>query len=321
MINIYVITQELDESIILEGLDGWGTLKYIPCTTEKDIIENCKDADVLISLYEPITSSVMDALKRLKFISLASIGYDTVDVDYASRKGIYVANIPNYCVEEVTDHTVALILTLSRKLFIYNRLVQQGKWLYEGAGRDIFRLSTRTLGLLGFGNIARKVALRMKSFGCRIIAYDPYVSEEVAGEIGVELVRMEKLLEESHIISLHLPLNKETEKLLNRRTFSLMSQKPILVNCARGGVIDEKALVEALDSGQVSAAGLDVLESEPPDLENCELLHRDNVILTPHAAFYSSNSMEEAHVRAMDHVKYFLQGHLDKIPLVNRLDQ
>ncbi|KUK56579.1 MAG: Dehydrogenase [Synergistales bacterium 53_16] len=321
MTNIYLITQELDETIILEGLAGCGTLKYIPCTTEKDIMENCKDADILISMYEPITSSVMDVLERLKFISLFSIGYNTVDVDCASRKGIYVANIPNYCVEEVADHTVALILTLSRKLFIYNQRVQQGEWRYDCAGKDIFRLSSRTVGLLGLGNIARKVASRMKSFGCRVIAYDPYIGKQLADDLGVELMSMEGLLGESHVISLHLPLNGETEKLLNKKTFSLMSQKPILVNCARGGVIDEKALVDALDSGQISAAGLDVLESEAPDLGNCGLLHRDNVILTPHAAFYSCNSMEESYVRGMDHVKYFLQGRLDKISLVNRLDR
>lgn len=318
MKKIYLITEDYDPATVGTLLADYGELRYVPCKTERDIIENCRDAEILISLYEPITPHVMDALTQLKFICLASIGYDAVDVDYATRKKIYVANMPHYCLNEVAEHTIALILALHRRLFIYNEQVQKGIWRYDCAGQDIFRLSTRTVGLLGFGKIAREVAKRIKPFGCRIVAYDPYVVQEVANGYGVDLLDFETLLEVSHIISLHLPLTKETRKLINKETISLMSQKPILVNCARGDLIDEAALVEALDSGQISGAGLDVFETEPPDLERCNLLNRKNVILTPHAAFYSIDSIEESLIHIKNNVRYFLQGCFDKIALVNK---
>jgi phosphoglycerate dehydrogenase-like enzyme len=143
------------------------------------------------------------------------------------------------------------------------------------------------------------------------------VDEEVGKNAGVEIVSMEILLEESHIISVHMPLTRNTENFFDQKTFSLMKQKPMFINCARGGVVDEDDLIEALDHGQVTAAGLDVLKSETPDLENCQFLHRENVILTPHAAFYSFNSMEESQILTVEHVRYFLEGQLAKIPLVN----
>lgn len=321
MLKIYLITDDLDEKMAREKLTPYGEFFYWPCRTEQEIIDNCKDANILISLYEPITSRVMSALTQLRFISLASIGYNTVDMDYATDSKIHVSNNPNYCTEEVADHTVALILALNRGLFQYHKSVQQDKvWLYDIAGPDMHRLSTRTLGLAGFGSIARKVAGRMKAFGSRVMAYDPYVAKEVGEGLGVEIVPLGTLLEESHIISVHMPLTRNTENFFNRERFCLMKQKPMFINCARGGVVDEDDLIEALDNGQVSTAGLDVLKSETPDLENCGFLNRDNVILTPHAAFYSLNSMEESQILTVEHVKCFLQGQLTKIPLVNRVE-
>lgn len=264
----------------------------------------------------------MKALTGLKYISLASIGYNTVDLDFATKRQIHVSNNPNCCIEEVADHTASLILAINKGLFQYHKSIQQDKaWIYNIVGPNVYRLSTRTLGLVGFGSIARKVADRMQAFGCKVIAHDPYVDKEIGQKQGVEMVTLENLLENSHIISVHMPLTESTTNFFNKNIFNLMKQKPIFINCARGGVVDEDALIEALDTGQVAAAGLDVLKSETPDLENCGFLHRDNVILTPHAAFYSLNSMEESQIFTINHVEYFIHNQLDKIPLVNRVEK
>lgn len=317
MFKTYIVTDDMDPKIAEYVLGDYSQVTFIPSPTEEDIIKNCKDADALISLYEPIGAKVMDNLPDLKLISLLSIGFDTIDIDYARKKNIYVSNNPNYCIEEVADHTVAFILALNRRLFEYNRAVKEEKiWQYHNIKGNIHRLSKQTLGLAGFGKIAQNVAKRMKAFGCEILAYDPYIDKEVGERYGVRMVSLDELLENSHIISLHMPLNDSTKNFFNRDVFSKMKKSPIFINCARGGVVDEEALLEALDKGWVSAAGLDVLSTEEPDLENCEFVKRDNVILTPHAAFYSVESNEEAQILAAKHVEYFIKGQLEKIPLI-----
>lgn len=317
MFKTYIITDDINAEIAKQALDEYSEVIYCPSSTEDEIIRNCSDADAIISLYEPMTAQVMDAIPNLKFISVASIGFNTVDVNHARIKGIKVSNNPNYCVEEVADHTTALILTLARKLFQYNKSVQEHKiWKYDAAGQDIYRLSSRTIGLVGFGSISRKVAQRLKAFGCTIMAYDPFVPQDIGNKYGVDIVSIDEILSKCDVISTHMPLNNDTANFFNRDVFERMKKKPIFINCARGGVVDEQALLDALDAGILSAAGLDVLESENPDLENCSFLGRENVILTPHAAFYSQQSMEEAQTLTVLHVKYFILGQYNKIPLV-----
>lgn len=317
MFKTYIISGDLNENKARTLLRGHSQVIYSPSLTEDDIIKNCSDADALISLYEPVTAKVIDALSNLKFISVAAIGFNNIDVNYAKNRGIHVSNNPNYCIEEVADHTSALILSLSRKLFQYNKAVHEYKiWKFNAAGGDIYRLSHLSVGLFGFGNISKKVAQRLQAFGCSIIAYDPFISKEAGGEYGVKLVSLDEILKSSDIISVHMPLNKSTLGFFNEEIFSRMERKPIFINCSRGGLVNEKALLNALDVGLVSAAGLDVLESEIPDLDNCDFIGRDNVILTPHAAFYSQQSVAENLTLAVEHVKYFIKGQLDKIPLV-----
>lgn len=317
MFKTCVITDEVAIEKVQKVLSGVSEVEYKRSITEDEIIKNCIDADGIISLYEPITSKVMDALPNLKFISLASIGFDTVDVKYAKEKGIHVSNNPNYCVEEVADHAASLILTLSREIIEYNKSVKEDKvWQYDAAGENIYRLATRTLGLVGFGSISRKLAHRIQAFGTTVIAFDPFLSKEAGAEYNVEMVSIEELLERSNIISIHMPLNDKTKSFFNEDKFNQMKAKPIFINCARGEIVDEDALLKAIDSGIVSAAGLDVLYSENPDLENCELVNRDNVILTPHAAFYSQESMEEAQTFAAMHVEDFINNNLKDIPLI-----
>lgn len=317
MFKTYVISGDLNGSKAKMLLKDCSQVMHISSQTEEEIIKNCGDADALISLYEPITAKVIDSLPNLKFVSVAAIGYNYVDTNYAKKKGVRVSNNPNYCIEEVADHTAAMILALTRKLNQYNEAVQKDRiWVFNAAGDDMFRLSYLTVGLCGFGNISKRVAKRMKAFGCSIIAYDPYVTAEKGMEFGVEMVSMDNVLETADIISVHMPLTNDTKKFFNKNIFERMGKRPIFVNCSRGGLVDENALIYALDVGLVSAAGLDVLESETPDLDNSGLLGRNNVILTPHAAFYSKQAVEENLTLASEHVKYFIYGQLDKIPLV-----
>lgn len=317
MFKTYIITDDIDPKKVENVLENYSQIRFIPSPTEEDIIKNCRDADALISLYEPITSKVFDNLPNLKIVSLLSIGFNTVDVDYAKQMGVRVSNNPNYCLEEVADHTTAFILTLNRRLFEYNKAVKQEKiWKYDNLSGKIHRLSSQTLGLAGFGSIAQKVAKRMKAFGCNVLAYDPFIPKEIGETHGVQIVTLDELLENGDIISAHMPLNDSTRNFFSKETFSKMKKSPIFINCARGGIVDENALLEALDRGLISAAGLDVLSSEEPDLENCEFIERDNVILTPHAAFYSEESNEEAQIFTAKHVEYFIKGQLDKIPLI-----
>lgn len=317
MFKTCVITDEVAIEKVEKVLSSISEVEYKRSITEDEIIKNCADADAIISLYESITPKVMDALPNLKFISLASIGFDTVDVKYAKEKGIHVSNNPNYCVEEVADHAAALILTISRGIVKYNESVKKYKvWQYDAAGEEIYRLATRTLGLVGFGSISRKLAHRIQAFGTSVIAYDPFLSEDAGKDYDVEMVSIDELLEKSDIISIHMPLNDKTKAFFNEERFNQMKKKPIFINCARGEIVDEDALVAAIDAGLVSAAGLDVLYSENPDLEKSELVRRENVILTPHAAFYSQESMDEAQTFAAKHVEHFINEDLKEIPLI-----
>lgn len=317
MFKTYITSADLVESRARKVLSEYSQVIHAPSQSEDDIINNCKDANALISLYEPITSKVIDLLPNLKFISVAAIGYNNVDINHAKKKGIHVSNNPNYCADEVADHTSTLILALCRKLFQYNKAVHEHKiWKFNAAGEDIYRISHLTLGLFGFGNIAKKVAQRLQAFGCMIMSYDPFIATEEGEKYGVKMVSIDELLKHSNIISVHMPLNKDTSGFFNKELFSRMKKEPIFINCSRGGLVNEKDLLDALDAGLVSAAGLDVLESETPDLHNCDFIGRDNVILTPHAAFYSQQSVEENLTLAAEHVKHFIEGQLNKIPLV-----
>lgn len=317
MFKTYIITDDVGLEIVSRVLGDKSEVKFIPSPTENEIIKNCSDAEALISIYEPVTAKVIDALPNLKFISVASIGFNMVDIRHAKEKNVLVSNNPNYCIEEVADHAAALILTISRKIVEYNKSVKVDKvWKYEAVGEKINRLRTRKLGLVGFGSISKKLAHRMQAFGCEVIAYDPFVSQESATLSGVKLTSIEELLEQSDIISIHMPLNPHTRLFFNEEKFNAMKRKPIFINCARGEIVDEDALLEALDNGLISYAGLDVLSSENPVLENCSFVNRENVILTPHAAFYSQEAMEDAQVFAAKHIVHYLENNLDKIPLV-----
>lgn len=310
---------DLDEE--REVFKGFAEIVKIPCKTEEDLIENCKDADAVICCYEPFTARVMDNLPNLKVISFKAIGVNYVDLNAAKERNIAVTNIPQYCVNEVADHTVAFILCINRRIVQFHKSVQQDKaWKYDLCP-DMTRFSECTVGLLGFGNISRLLAARLKGFGPRMIAYDPFVSQKQADEYGVKLVELGDLYETADYISCHLPLNKSTEKTLNSEAFAKMKTGVVLINTSRGGVIDEEALVAALDSGKVGFAALDVLTEERPDMGSNPFRGRDNVILTPHVAFYSLSAVRDAKVQSAENILYYLKGEYEKCHIVNGVNK
>ncbi len=278
------------------------------CPTEAQIIAAAKDADAVISLFEPFTKKVIDSLPKLRLISQIGIGYDFIDVDTATEAGVIVANTPDYCLEEVSDHTMALLLACARKITRLDNTVKQGKW-YESRilTSPQFKLRGQTLGLVGFGQIARTVVRKAQGFGLRVIAYDPYISEASAQGHYVELVDLDSLLRESDYISVHAPLTKESRHMFALEQFKKMKPTAFLINTARGGLVDEQALYTAITEGHIAGAGLDVLETEPPEADN-PLLKLDSVIITAHTAQASDTAMAELMRRPGEEVVQVLEG-------------
>lgn len=256
---------------------------------EEEIFKIIEDADAIVTVYAEVTKKMIDAAKKCKVIVRTGIGVNNIDIDAATNKGIPVANVPDYCYDEVSDHTIALALALSRKVVIFNGKVKNKEWNHESA-KPILAMRAQTFGLIGFGNISRLVAKKVKVFGFTVIAYDPYIKSEVAKEMGVKLVDIETLLKEADFISLFTPLTPETKHLINEKTLKLMKPTAFLINTARGPLVDEKALYKALKDKWITGAALDVMEQEPPAKDN-PLLDLDNTIITPHVAFMSEKSV------------------------------
>jgi len=269
------------------------------------LIEACAQADAVLTDYAEFDREVLEKMPHCKVISVAATGWDCVDIDAAKDLGISVCCINEYCTDEVADHTLALILALNRKLFAYHQQVQdQLSWAYDDIS-GIHRLSGQSLGIIGFGRIGRAVAKRAAGFGINVLVFDPYQKDYKAEACVVEL---DELLRKSDIISLHTSLNRNNLNMIDGGAFLKMDRKPMLINVARGALVDEKALVYALDHDLISGAALDVLSDEPPSLKKHPLLDRENVILTPHVAFYSEQSMlENRRVSALN-ITNFLAG-------------
>lgn len=319
MIKIYQITEDCNKDTIKNSLEGEFEYFYLPCKSEEEIIQKCHDADVLISIYEPITKKVMDELKNLKYIALGSIGYNMVDADYAARKNILLSNNPAYCIEEVADHTMALILNLLRRISIFNKSVKEDKiWDYNLLGNSLRRISSLKAGIIGFGSIGRLLAKRLKAFDSTVYAYDPYVEDEVFKSAGVLKANLEDIEKSCDIISIHLPLLEETYNIIDRDFLNKLGKKPILINCSRGGLIDQKALEEALEKNLITGLGLDVLADENPDLTGLKFLKNENLIITPHVAFYSRESIEEADSNVGKYISSFMKNDFKNIPLIGK---
>lgn len=270
---------------------------------EDDLIRVCKGADGLINQYARLTRRVLENLPKCKVISRYGVGLDPVDLRAATDFGIIVANVPDYCIREVADQTLSMILALIRKIVFFDQKVKSGQWDFR-QGRPIHQIKGKTLGLVGCGRIGLEVAKRILSFGVSVVAFDPYIQKV---RKGVQLTDFDTVLKESDFISIHCPLNESTRHLIGEKEFKKMTKKPLLINTSRGPIIDEKALIQALVEGRVSGAGLDVLEQEPPDPQN-PFLKMENVILSPHVGFYSEESIHELKRRAAQIVSTVLSG-------------
>ena len=277
------------------------------CNTEVEVIEVAKDADGIINQYAPITRKVIESLKRCKVIARYGVGVDNIDVEAATEHGIIVANVPDYCVDEVSTHAIALILACARGITLLDRKRREKKWDFTLA-KPIFRTKGKILGLFGLGRIAKIIAQKASGFGFKIIAYDPYVSKV---DSGIRLVEFSQLLSDSDFISIHSPLTEETRHLFGENELKKMKKTAYLINTARGPIVDEKALYKALENKWIAGAALDVMEKEPPDWEN-SLLKLDNLIITPHISFYSEESYVELKTKTAKAVLSVLKGELPR---------
>ena len=257
--------------------------------SEDELIEATRQADGVIVGGYRITRRAIEQMERCRIIIRTGVGFEVIDLDAATERGIVVANVTDYCSEEVANHALALLLACSRKILRFDRAVRAG----DRASVPLAPMGTlygETLGLLALGNIGRAMARRGQALGMNVIAYDPYLDPNIAADMGVDLVPMDDLLRRSDYVSVHVPLSEKTYHMISHEQLRLMKPTAYIINTSRGGVIDEAALIEALNKGVIAGAGLDVVEKEPisPDNPLCAL---DNVVLTPHTAFYSDASL------------------------------
>lgn len=289
--------------------------ELIEVTDPKMIVEECKDADAVIDTYAELGADIINEMEKSKLIIRNGIGVNTIDVDTCNEKGIMVANVPSYCLDEVATHAISLMLAVGRKIVLLNNTVSEGVWDVK-KGIPIYSLQNKTLGLVGLGKIPRLVKEKSVPFGLNVIAYDPYVSAEDAKALGVEKVEMDRLIEQSDYISIHCPLTPETRGLFNSDAFKKMKKSAYIINTARGPVIDEADLIEALQNDEIAGAGLDVLTSDSVDKNN-PLLKMDNVVITPHAAWYSEESIVTRRRQTIESVISVLEGG-EPASLINR---
>ncbi|XID91367.1 C-terminal binding protein [Paenibacillaceae bacterium WGS1546] len=280
------------------------------CNTEAEVIDFCRAAHAILTNHSPFTEAVIDQLEQCKVIVRYGIGYDNVDTAAAARRNIPVVNVPDYGIQEVADHALALLLGVVRRIPRMDRNVRTGDWSIDSLG-PIMGLRGKVLGLAGFGNIAREVARRAQSFNMETIAYDPFVPEAAFQALGVRKVDFGTLLAESDVISSHLPLIEATKHLFDRKAFARMKRTGVLINTSRGGVIQTDDLVQALVDGTIRGAALDVFEEEPLALDH-PLLSLEQCLLSPHAAWYSEDSKARLQQYAALEVKRVLEGQRPK---------
>ena len=266
-----------------------------PDPSEETLTSLAKDVEGIMFCFAEVTSKVLENASNCKVAARFGIGVDNVDISKATELGIIVTNVPDYCMDEVTDHALGMILALNRRFLPHTKSVTDGNWKNVTLDKVMHRTRGSVLGIVGFGRIGRSLASKGNGFGFNIIAYDPLL--KTGDNInGVEIVDFEHLLKSSDYISLHVPLIPQTKGMIGKKELSLMKKGSIIVNCARGGLIDENALADSISSGHISGAGLDVVEPTPPKSDN-PLFTLENVIITPHTAFFSQASTLELETR------------------------
>jgi len=307
-LNVLVTDYEYEtlayESSVLERIGA--QLVPAQCRTREEIIAKAKDADALLVQYAQIDAEILKALPRLRAIARYGVGVDVIDVDAATAAGVCVVNVPDYCEHEVSDHAFALLLASARKIVHQNQIVKSGTWDYN-LSKPVYRIQDKTLGIVGFGKISRRLAQKARAFGLNILVYDPYVEKDLESEYHVQLVGLNDLMRQSDFVSVHTPLTNTTQGMIGEKQLALMKDSSVIINTARGPVIDEPALIHALESGSIAGAALDVLAHEPVKQDN-PLLKMDNVILTMHIGWYSEEAQVELQTKAAQGIADVLTG-------------
>lgn len=302
-----------DAHIERKIIEGAGfTLVAAQCKSEDDVIDLARNANAVITQYAHVGARAINAFTRCSVVARYGTGVDIVDVDAATRRNILVTNVPNdWCEDEVADHAVALLLTVARKLRNYDRATRAGVWRWQ-SGQPIHRLRGRMLGLLSFGAIAREIATRAAGFGMRVIAHDPYISPADIAAHHAASVSFDELIEQADYLVIQAPLTKDTHNLISDAQFRRMKPSAILINTARGPIVNDSALYRALKEGWIAGAGLDDIEEEPAKQRDWKpknpLFSLDNVVITPHAAYYSEESIQTVRDFAAQEVVRVLSG-------------
>jgi len=287
--------------------EAGGEFNFLKCPSEEEVITQARDADVLVSFYVGITRRVIESLENCRLIIRIGIGYDIVDVQAATERGIYVANIPDYCLDEVSDHAMALLLNCVRKIVKFSRNSQAGIWGYQ-KGVPIHSLRGRTLGIVGLGKIGRRLVPKAKAFGLRVVANDPYIPDDIFKLMEVERYEdFHHMLKDCDYVSSHVCLSPETEGMFGEREFQLMPNHGIFINTSRGKVVQQDALRKALEENWIAAAGIDVLEKEPFEADD-PILKLENVSITPHVAWYSEESLQAVIDKTAEEIGRALRG-------------
>nr|AUN37480.1 D-3-phosphoglycerate dehydrogenase [uncultured bacterium] len=305
-------TTEQERTILAQA---GAELTVAQCKTANEVCETAMAADALLVQWAPVNAEVIAALKNCRAIVRYGIGVDNVDLTAAKARGIPVCNVPDYCIDDVADHTFALAISLARQLPQIDARLRGGTWKIV-PDRPMPAFGEMVFATAGFGRIAQAVLKRARAFNFQLAAYDPYVSDKAFQQAEVRRLSLEELFEEADILSLHSPLTEETRHMVNRVRLRQMKPTAIIVNTARGGLIDTKALAEALQSGVISGAGLDVYETEPLSADHL-LRSCQNVLLTSHVAWYSESSVPQLQRMAAEEIVRALRGE----PLKNQVNK
>ena len=294
-------------------------MTIIKCSTEAELIDACTDADAVVAgRLNSFPRSVIGNLSKCRLIHRMAAGYENIDVDAATDYAICVSNAGDFNSEEVAEHAMTMMLASARKLIRFDQRVRQGKWNAEGRAelqkllRPMHQVKGKTLGIIGFGNVGRLLVPKARGFEMRVMAYDPFTKQEWFDKLGVQRVTLEKLLAESDFVTVHAALTNDTKHMMSTAQFNKMKPSAFFVNCSRGELVDEKALITALQNGNIAGAGIDVVERQPGQ-EECikpghPFLKMDNVIITPHTAYFSDETDILQKQRAYEHCGQIFRG-------------
>ncbi len=311
VVTDYVFDNLDTERAIIEPCGA--TLLTLQCENVDELIPITVDADAILNTYlGPLDERFFSTLERCKLIVRYGIGIDTIDIKAATRHGIMVANVPDYCINEVSDHALACMLALARKLKLSDQRIHEGEWDLSYL-KPVHRTGNLSVGIVGMGRIGRLSARKVAAFGAKVVFADPFINGDIIEDgLHAKKVTLEELAASSDVILIHAAATPETYHLFDAKLFDLMQKKPIIVNCARGSLIDTEALVSALLQGKISGAALDVIEGVPPISPEHPLCKFENVILTPHSAWYSEDALKSLQRLAAEEVARVLKGGLPR---------